>query len=61
MLALAGTQKRVGQGLVLLRHGTDVVLTPVDAATLLQLQRKPAGSCVTVSAQFVTKLPARGW
>lgn len=58
-LALAGTHICAGQGLALLRDGEDIVVMPVDAATLVQLQRKPAGSSVTVSARGVTRSKAR--
>lgn len=59
-LALAGTHTHAGQGLALLRDGQDILVTPVDAATLLQLQRKPVGSRVTVNAQGVARSSARG-
>jgi hypothetical protein len=58
-LALAGTHTHAGRGMALLRDGRDILVAPVDAATLLQLQRKPVGSRVTVSAQGVAKLRSR--
>jgi hypothetical protein len=59
-LALAGTQTRAGQGLALLRDGQDILVTPVDAAALLQLQRTPIGIRVTVSSQGVARSRSRG-
>jgi hypothetical protein len=59
-LALAGTHTHAGQGMALLRDGRDILVAPVDAVTLLQLQRKPVGSRVTVSAQGVARSRSRG-
>ncbi len=55
MLPLAGTQTCGGQGLALLRDGDDILVLPVDTATLRRLQLKPVGTRVGVSTKGIVK------
>jgi len=47
----AGTRLIEGQSLALLRHGDEVLVLPIDAATAQRIKRLAVGEPVTVIAQ----------
>jgi hypothetical protein len=58
-LTLAGTRTVAGQGLALLRDGADMLVMPVDDATLQRLEHQPAGARLDVSERGIAKLRGR--